>query len=847
MAKVLKFTACAAAVAVALYAGAGYVGIPYATRTVLEKVVSQELGREVTLSDVSFNPWTLVYELKGLSIPEAGNDPLLRLDLLRVDASIQTLFKLAPVIEEVTIDGLRINAVMNEKNRRDVERLLGKSGTSEKSDGVAAEKKSEASSGLPQFAVYNISVTNSSLSYRDDAQKINQALTDLTLKLPFVSTMESASESLMTPELAFKLNGSQIEATGSTKPFGTTLEARLNFKVSALDVAELARIVPALNSDNLRVADAKLSSDLTFVFRNPTGGNPAKMLLSGTTSLANVSVTQKGSPIVTLPKAELNLNELDLVDQRAVVENLTLTGLRLDVRNSKAGINLLTAAESAAGGTAEARTEAKTTAAPAAASSASASPWTWKVVAASLRDATISWTDSTLSPAAKITVANLDASVKNLSSDAEKPGSFSVSAELLGGRIESSGTAQISPLAVSAAAKGTRLSLNAVAPYITKALGADVRAGIAFDVKADLKGSDAAASGTATLNDFTLKEGKSTLASFKTATLKLNSVDTVKRSADVALVSLASPVVNAVMTKSGINFAKLAGSGSESKTQTEAKPSSKAEASAPAWSWKVAQASVTNGTLNYRDESISPVGTASIPKLNLTVKNLSSAKGSLGTVDFSSGLGGGSLNAAGKFGISPVAADIELKGSKIGLKPFSGLMTGYAGIGAKSGTFDASGRMKLAPQKEKTIAGWKGDLSLSTLDLTNSKGTGLMSWKKASLTGLEVETTEPIHLVVAKAEIDQPAQKQVAAVKEIAGIASLISSFTGKERTAQKIEKYSEKIPDKITLENVRYENGKFSAEGVSAASVGGILLNKLSEAMSEKLGGSSSATSTTK
>ena len=102
MAKVLKFTACAAAVAVALYAGAGYVGVPYATRTVLEKVVSQELGREVTLSDVSFNPWTLVYELKGLSIPEAGNDPLLRLDLLRVDASIQTLFKLAPVIEEVT-------------------------------------------------------------------------------------------------------------------------------------------------------------------------------------------------------------------------------------------------------------------------------------------------------------------------------------------------------------------------------------------------------------------------------------------------------------------------------------------------------------------------------------------------------------------------------------------------------------------------------------------------------------------------------------------------------------------------------------------------------------------------
>lgn len=844
MAKVLKFTACAAAVAVALYAGAGYIGVPYATRTVLEKVASQELGREVTLSDVSFNPWTLVYELKGLTIPEAGSDPLVSLGLLRVDASIQSVFKLAPVIEEVTIDGLRVNAVMNEKNRKDVERLMGKSGGADAA-GAAEEKTSQSSSGLPQFAVYNISVTNSSLSYRDDAQKINQVLTDLTLKLPFVSTMESSAESLVTPALAFKLNGSQIEATGSTKPFGTTLEARLNFKVSSLDVAELARIVPALNSESLRIADAKLSSDLTFVFRNPTGGNPAKMLLSGTSSLANVSVTQKGTPIVTLPKADLNLNELDLVDRRAVVQDLTLTGLKVDVRNSKAGINLLAAAESATGAAAPASGEAKKEAAPD--SESEASPWSWKVVGASLRDAHISWTDSTVSPAAKITVANLDASVKNLSSETGKSGSFTVSAELLGGRIESSGTAAIAPLAVSASAKGTRLSLNAAAPYITKALGADVRAGIAFDVKADVKGSDVAASGSATLSDFTLKEGKSTLASFKTATLKLNSVDTAKRSADVALASLASPVVNAVMTKSGINFAALGGSDAGKSAQNESKPAAKTEIEAPAWSWKVAQASVTNGTLNYRDETIKPVGTASIPKLNLTVKNLSSAKGSLGTVDFSSGLGGGSLNAAGKFGISPIAADVEIKGTKIGLKPFSPLMTGYAGIGAKSGTLDASGRMTLASQKEKTIAGWKGDISLSTLDLTNSRGSGLMSWKKASLAGLEVETTDPIHLVVAKAEIDQPAQKQVETVKEIAGLASLISSLAGKEKTAQKIEKYSNKVPDKITLENIRYENGKFSAAGVSAASVGGILLGKLSEAMSEKLGSGSSAAGTTK
>lgn len=114
MAKVLTFTACAAAVGVALYAAAGYVGVPYAVRTVIEKNVSELLNRTVTLDDVRFNPWTWVFELRGLTIPEEGSDPLLSLGLLRIDASSQTLFKLAPVLDEITIDGLKVNAVVNE-------------------------------------------------------------------------------------------------------------------------------------------------------------------------------------------------------------------------------------------------------------------------------------------------------------------------------------------------------------------------------------------------------------------------------------------------------------------------------------------------------------------------------------------------------------------------------------------------------------------------------------------------------------------------------------------------------------------------------------------------------------
>ena len=232
---------------------------------------------------------------------------------------------------------------------------------------------------------------------------------------------------------------------------------------------------------------------------------------------------------------------------------------------------------------------------------------------------------------------------------------------------------------------------------------------------------------------------------------------------------------------------------------------------------------MTNGSLKYRDESISPAASVEIPKINAALKNVSSKSGTKSSVDFSADLGGGSLTAAGNFVLAPLSADI-------------------GGLGAKSGTLEADGRATVRTQKEQNVFGWKGNASLASLDLTNAKGTSLMSWTKAALTGMDVETTDPIKLIIAKAEIDQPAEKQTKVLKEAAGVASLISSLMGKDKTAQKIQKYSDKVPTKISLQNIRYENGKLSAAGISSASIEGLILQKLSDAMGEKLGGSTTS-----
>lgn len=58
MASFFKITAGAGIVAVALYAAAGYVGVPTLVKQTLVDTLSKELNREITVGKVDFNPWT---------------------------------------------------------------------------------------------------------------------------------------------------------------------------------------------------------------------------------------------------------------------------------------------------------------------------------------------------------------------------------------------------------------------------------------------------------------------------------------------------------------------------------------------------------------------------------------------------------------------------------------------------------------------------------------------------------------------------------------------------------------------------------------------------------------------
>lgn len=827
---VIKFTAAAIVVGAALYAGIGYMGVPYATKTVLDKFVAQKIQRPVKLGHVSFNPWTLKYEISGLSIPAQDGSELLSLRHLFVDASWRSLTAFAPILDAVSVDGLVVSAKMDEALQADLEALSGGKETKDAASTAPASDAEQTSGALPRFAIYNISITDSAITYQDPKAGINQSITELNAKLPFVSTLESSTESLLTPALSLKLNGTPIEASGSTKPFGSSLEAQLHLSIKALDLVPLSKLVPQLSGGNggLTLSDGKLTSDLTFVFRNPTGGDPAKMLLAGNAAVdglrAIAGTGKNAAPVAQFQKARLVLKELNLVDQRADVAAVSLDGLKLDLTKSKQGINLAAALNAAAPEQAAAQAEP--------APQAAAGAWQWRLGEASLSNAAIRWRDSTVSPAADISLSGLHAALKNLSSDGA-PGSFALNGSTLSGTIELSGTAGLAPLSVSAAAKGDKLSVKQLAGYLRAATGLDVGATAAFSVKADYSESAQVVSGSATVSGISVRKDKRTLATVSSVEAQVKSIDLLKHSADLERIAVNGAVVNAVKTASGLNFAELGGA--EPKAAEGTTASGQPDDAVDAWSWRIGTAAVAGSTLNLRDETLKPAASTQISRLNVTLKNLSSAPGAESAADLSAGAAGGSLNAAGKFSLSPLKADLELEAQKLQLKAVSPFLAGYAGLGAKNGQFDVHGRMTATTNKEnKTNFAWKGDVSLANLELTNAaKGRDLMSWKKASLAGMDVTAPDPLALRIAKAQIDNPAQKQTETVKQIAGFASIFSALAGKEERAEKIAQTADKLSGSIVMTNIRYENGRFYADELNA--LGQAILDKLSDAVAEK------------
>lgn len=823
MSKFLKVSGITVAVGVALYAGLGYFGVPYIARTVLERFGSTELARTVTVKDIRFNPWTWRFELEGLSVKsQEGTGYFLTLDELTLDASSATLTNLAPVIEEVTVKGLHGTLTWSDENLQETEKYAVKD----------ESPSSKPEGGLPAFAVYNVNVSDTSLHFIDKKRGIDQKIEDFTLALPFVSTLPAERESLVTPKLSMTWNGTPIVATGSTKPFGQSLEAQLHLNVKKLDVAPILELVPSLRNAPVHLKKGWLSSDLTLVFRNPTGGNPAQMLVAGKMGLDDVLVEQrvagKNALLLSAKALTVDAKEIDPIGRRIDVSSITLDTPKSRIVRDDGILTAFATATPTSGTASTLSADSKET--------TTDTPWVWSLGKVTLKNGSLAWHDASVQPTVDMTVSNLSAELLNLTSvQGATPSPFTLSARVLDGRTNLKGTIALSPLKATVSLSGEKLNFKQTAGYVKTATGLDVSGLVDFSVSARHDTDNTTAHGNLTMTRLLVKNRLDTLLSLQNAHVAVSDVNLAQKKVALDSVLLDTVMVNLRNTKSGFNIPGMTTSENPNKTDSQqGGKKGKAPTEATPWQWALGSATLRNTTLNYKDQTTSPQTAITVSKLNASAQKLSSEKGKLGDVSLSALVAGGAISVRGKAGLTPLQTQLTIETKNLQLAPFSPLARKFAGYGARSGTVNVSGNLSLHTPKETTTAHWTGDASLTKFDLVDQSNHSLATLNGLTLTGMDVDTTEPLRASVKTLVLDKPGTQETKRVEKVAEIASIFGALTGKKSVQKEAAKVNKVLNAKITLHDLRYENGRISAEGVDHDALARGIVDALNEALTK-------------
>lgn len=218
----------------------------------IEKIASEKLGRQVSVGSIDFKPWSLELTLDDLLVAKAsgkaggkaggnagpaaalatGGAPQLSLKRIYTDAELESLLRLAPVVDAIAVDSPSVPLAHLGGERYDIDDVLNK----------LKSPPDPAPSEPPRFALYNLALTNGQVGFTGQTVGKTHALSALNVSVPFLNNLASWREVKTAPRLAFKLGVLGGAATSSfdfafeATPFAQTRKTDAAFKLTNFDL-----------------------------------------------------------------------------------------------------------------------------------------------------------------------------------------------------------------------------------------------------------------------------------------------------------------------------------------------------------------------------------------------------------------------------------------------------------------------------------------------------------------------------------------------------------------------------------------------------------------------------------
>jgi len=307
------------------YTGIGFLAVPAIVKSQAAKQASEKLHRQLSIEEVTFNPFTLSASVRGLKMMEQdGSTVFASFDRLGADLSWQSVTRMAPVVQEVRLTKPYVHLARNADNRYNIDDILKL---------IASQPPSPEPA---RFSVNNIQLEDGSLSFEDKPAGVTHKVQDLKLGLPFVSSLPADVTIFVEPLFSANINGAPLLLKGKARPFAEPKDYALDLKLDKVDLTTYLGYLPF--KPGFKLPSAHLEAQLNLTVVQPKE-KPASLVLGGEATLSGAQLQQlDGTQVARLDTLKVKLGKLDLLAQRFEIAHVGVDGLELDIKRSKDGV-----------------------------------------------------------------------------------------------------------------------------------------------------------------------------------------------------------------------------------------------------------------------------------------------------------------------------------------------------------------------------------------------------------------------------------------------------------------------------------------------------------------------------
>ena len=303
--------------AIALYGLAGSLLVPLLVKKIATERIGDALGRVVVIDAVSVNPYTLAATLKGLRILEPdARATFVSFESLDIDGSVASLYHLAPVVDELTLTGLKVNLVRDGDSHFNLTDIVDRMAAAARA-APRPDKKDEA-----RFSIGNVRVVNAAIDFDDRPKGEKHQVRDMSLSIPFISNLPVHLKEFVKPSFSANVNGSPLQLAGETLPFEDSLATHLSLDLKALDLHRYVEYLPT--AFPVKLDAGRLDAHIAVRFTQGTGKH-ASVDLSGTAAVRELATSTAAGKLAQAGAVEVEVASFDPLGGKARVKAIRLS------------------------------------------------------------------------------------------------------------------------------------------------------------------------------------------------------------------------------------------------------------------------------------------------------------------------------------------------------------------------------------------------------------------------------------------------------------------------------------------------------------------------------------------